>query len=317
MIVAESLSKSYSGHRAIDGISFKISQGEIVGLLGLNGAGKSTILKILGCFLLPSGGRATVDGHSVDGNPQAIRKVIGYLPDTPPLYDEMSVESYLSYVAKLKDVPSTEVDRKVRAAMQKTNLERRREQRLGELSHGYRQRVGIAQALVHEPKVLILDEPINGLDPVQIVEMRDLIISLKGKHTVVLSSHILSEITRTCDRMLIVDRGRLVAEGTEASLQAAMTKSMKLFCDVDAVPEGLKQKLAGIQGVTAIDQAPAGIGAGQRLTLSVEGDVRARVAKTVIDSGVGLLGLSHSEAGLEGLFMKLIKPKDQRGGTHV
>ncbi len=314
MIVAENLSKSYSGHRAIDGVSFTIRQGEIVGLLGLNGAGKSTILKILGCFLLPSGGRATVDGHSVDGNPQEIRKVIGYLPDTPPLYDEMTVVTYLRYVAKLKDVASSNVERQVTSAMQKTNTDQVKDQRLGELSHGFRQRVGIAQALVHDPKVLILDEPINGLDPVQIVEMRDLIISLKGKHTVVLSSHILSEITRTCDRMLIVDRGRLVAEGTEASLQAAMTKSMRLFCDVDQVPEGLKQKLSGIQGVTGIDQAPAGIGGGQRLTLNVEGDVRARVAKTVIDSGAGLLGLSHSEAGLEGLFMKLIKPKES---SHV
>ncbi len=314
MIVAESLSKSYSGHRAIDGVSFTIKQGEIVGLLGLNGAGKSTILKILGCFLLPSGGRAVVDGYSVDEHPEEIRKLIGYLPDTPPLYDEMTVESYLRYVAKLKNVPAGEVDAKVKSVMEKTNTDRVSKARLGELSHGFRQRVGIGQALVHDPKVIILDEPINGLDPVQIVEMRDLIVSLKGKHTVVLSSHILSEITKTCDRILIVDRGRLVAEGTEASLQAAMTKSMRLSCDVDQLPAGLTDTLAKIPGVTNVETTPAGVGAGKRLVLSTEADVRARVAKTVIDSGAGLLGMARSEAGLEGLFMKLIKPKEER--TH-
>ncbi len=311
MIVAEGLSKSYSGQRAIDGITFTIRQGEIVGLLGLNGAGKSTILKILGCFLLPSGGRATVDGHSVDENPQAVRKVIGYLPDRPPLYDEMTVESYLRYVAKLKDVPSGEVDRKVLTAMQKTNTDRVRDQRVGELSHGFRQRVGIAQALVHDPKVLILDEPINGLDPVQIVEMRDMIISLKGKHTVILSSHILSEITKTCDRMLIVDRGRLVAEGSEGSLQSSAAKGMRLFCDVDAVPAGLAERLQTIEGVATVTQAATGIGTSQRLTLTADSDVRTKVAKAVVDSGVGLLGLT-AEGGLEGLFMKLIKPKESR-----
>lgn len=314
MIVAESLSKSYSGHRAIDGVSFSIKQGEIVGLLGLNGAGKSTILKILGCFLLPSGGRASVAGFSVDESPQEIRKLIGYLPDTPPLYDEMTVEAYLRYVAKLKNVAASDVDARVASVMAKTNTDKVARARLGELSHGYRQRVGIGQALVHDPKVIILDEPINGLDPVQIVEMRDLIVSLKGKHTVVLSSHILSEITKTCDRILIVDRGRLVAEGTEASLQAAMTKSMRLSCDVDQVPSGLTDALAKIPGVTGVERTPAGVGAGMRLVLSTEADVRARVAKTVIDSGAGLLGLTRSEAGLEGLFMKLIKPKEER--TH-
>lgn len=316
MIVAESLSKSYSGHKAIDGVSFTIRQGEIVGLLGLNGAGKSTILKILGCFLLPSGGRATVDGHSVDENPQAVRKVIGYLPDRPPLYDEMTVESYLYYVARLKDVPAGEASGKVQLAMQKTNIDRVKGQRVGELSHGFRQRVGIAQALVHDPKVLILDEPINGLDPVQIVEMRDLITSLKGKHTVVLSSHILSEITRTCDRILIVDHGRLVAQGTEDSLQSTSSKRLRIFLDVDAVPGGLKETLAGIRGVADVSLAPTGFGSGQRLTVTTDGDLRTEIAKTVVGSGAGLLGLT-TEGGLEGLFMQLIKPREKGEGRHV
>lgn len=307
MIVAEHLAKYYAGHRAIDDVSFAIREGEIVGLLGLNGAGKSTILKILGCFSLPSGGKATVAGHSVDADPQAIRRLIGYLPDTPPLYDEMTVKSYLTYVAKLKNVAAADVRARVDQVMGKTHTTEVADVRLSELSHGYRQRVGIGQALVHNPPVLILDEPINGLDPVQIVEMRDLITSLKGKHTVVLSSHILSEITRTCDRILIVDQGRLVAEGTEADLTASMSKSMRLVVDVERVPAGLIDQLAGLAGVTgATKEALALPGGVARLVVDASGDARAAVASAVVQSGAGLVGLSRTGAGLEGLFMKLV-----------
>jgi ABC-2 type transport system ATP-binding protein len=309
MIVAENLTKYYSGHRAIEGVSFKINDGEIVGLLGLNGAGKSTILKILGCFLLPSAGRATVSGHSVDVDPQKVRRVIGYLPDTPPIYDEMTVESYLRYVARLKDVSAGECDGRVRAAMDDTNTTGVRAQRLGELSHGYRQRVGIAQALVHRPKVLILDEPINGLDPVQIVEMRDLILSLRGRHTVVLSSHILSEITKTCDRILIVDQGKLVAEGSEAELAGRMARTMRLTCEVERLAPGLDATVGKLAGVTAVKAENLGAG-GCRLLVDTERDVRAQVAKTIVDAGVGLVGLTKTDAGLESLFMKLIKPTE-------
>lgn len=306
MIVAENLSKSYSGHRAIKDVSFTIRDGEIVGLLGLNGAGKSTILKILGCFLLPSGGRAKIDGFSVDENPHAIRKLIGYLPDTPPLYDEMTVESYLRYVARLKNVASGDVTRRVETVMDQTNTVRVRRTRLGELSHGFRQRVGIAQAMVHDPRVLILDEPINGLDPVQIVEMRDLITSLKGKHTVVLSSHILSEITRTCDRIMIVDQGRVVAEGSEAMLSGQLTQAMRLMLDVESVTPGLDKAVRAVDGVTSVERQSTATG--ERLVVHADKDVRAKVAKAAVEQGAGLLGLTRSEAGLEGLFMKLIKP---------
>lgn len=310
MIVAESLSKTYSGHRALGGVSFRINDGEIVGLLGLNGAGKSTILKILGCFLLPSGGQASVGGFSVDRDPEEIRKLIGYLPDTPPLYDEMTVESYLRYVAKLKNVSAERVTSRVQTVMEQTSTGPEARTRLGELSHGFRQRVGIAQALVHEPKVIILDEPINGLDPVQIVEMRDLILSLRGKHTVVLSSHILSEITRTCDRVLVVDRGRLVAEGSETSLQSKLTETMKLTSDVRVVSPGLIERLRDIKGVAAVTRV-TGQG-GERLIIDTDRDVRADVAKVIVEQGAGLLSLNRGEGGLEGLFMKLISPVEER-----
>jgi ABC-2 type transport system ATP-binding protein len=315
MISVEKLSKYYGGFRAIDNVSFRINEGEIVGLLGLNGAGKSTILKVLGCFLLPSDGKASVSGFSVDENPHEIRKLIGYLPDTPPLYDEMTVRSYLEYVAKLKNVASNKVKERVEAVMDQTNTTGVQEKRLGELSHGYRQRVGIGQALVHDPKVLILDEPINGLDPVQIVEMRDLIISLKGRYTVVLSSHILSEITRTCDRILIVDKGRLVAEGTEAQLQGRMMQTMKLSCDVATLQSSFDSELRKLEGVTGVElQRGVAIGT-DRLLIDTDRDVRAAVAAKIVNSGIGLLGMTRADTGLEGVFMKLIKTGEER--SHV
>lgn len=305
MIEVEGLCKYYGSRRAIENVSFQINRGEIIGLLGLNGAGKSTVLKVLGCFLMPSGGRAKVAGHSVEDNPHEIRRLIGYLPDTAPLYSEMSVADYLKYVARLKDVPQDQVGRRVDRVIQKTNLGGVLNFRLGELSHGYRQRVAISQALVHEPPVLILDEPINGLDPVQIVEMRDLILSLRGDHTVILSSHILSEITRTCDRILIIDQGRLVAEGKENDLETRLVKGMRLVLEFDSEVRDLQAALASVRGITRIERAKAG--QGYRYIVDCEGDQRTAISSAAVKAGLGLIGLGREEAGLEGLFMKLVK----------
>ena len=308
MIEASGLSKYYGNHQAIEDVAFQIGKGEIVGLLGLNGAGKSTILKILGCFLLPSRGSATVGGFSVDTDPQSIRRIIGYLPDKPPLYDEMTVQDYLQFVAKLKDVPGGQLRELTAEAIAKANLEEVMDQRLGALSHGYRQRVGIAQAIVHKPQVLILDEPINGLDPVQIVEMRDLILSLRGDHTVVLSSHILSEMTKTCDRILIIDQGRLVAEGSEEELQGKVSGSSNLVVEVADYDADLKDQLLRVAGVNGVSEtSPEVMGAGTYLTIAVESDCRAEIAKCVVQSGKGLLAMRQAEAGLESVFMKMIQ----------
>lgn len=309
MIEASGLSKFYSGHPAIDQVSFSIKQGEIVGLLGLNGAGKSTILKILGCFLLPSTGTARVAGFEVEQNPHAIRSLIGYLPDTPPLYDEMTVAAYLRFVGQLKNVDSSALSRRVAAVMDQTNLNDVASVRLSELSHGYRQRVGISQALVHDPKVLILDEPINGLDPVQIVEMRDLILSLRGKYTVILSSHILSEITRTCDRILVIDKGRLVAEGAESDLERRLSTSMRLTCEIDPATTdkltAINQAIRALPGVSKLDEQRTG--SGLKVVIESTTDVRAAVARAVVNGGGGLLAMVREDAGLEGLFMKLVR----------
>lgn len=305
LISAQGLCKYYDGYAAVEGVSFDIKEGEIVGLLGLNGAGKSTILKMLGSFLLPSAGTATIDGRSVEEDADGVREVIGYLPDTPPLYDEMRVVPYLQYVARLKNVPEKNVDSFVEDAIAKTNLQEVAWQPLGELSHGFRQRVGIAQALVHRPKVLILDEPINGLDPVQIVEMRDMILSLRGRHTVILSSHILSEITKTCDRILIIDRGRLVAEGNEADLERAWARNLRVqveFKGGNDVASGLRS----IAGLKELKTSP-GHGGSTRILFECESDVRAEISAYVVSSGAALLEISREGDGLETVFMKLVK----------
>ena len=218
MIQVEGLTKYYGEHAAIREIAFSVGRGEVIGFLGLNGAGKSTTLKILGCVLLPTSGRVVIDGHDAVREPHAVRQRIGFLPDTPPLYDEMTVGEYLLYVAQLRGVPSREARARVGEAEEKTSLREVDGALISTLSHGYRQRVGVAQALVHRPAFLILDEPTSGLDPAQIRGMRELIRGLRGTHTVLVSSHILPEISETCDRLLIINGGQLVAQGTEEEL---------------------------------------------------------------------------------------------------
>ena len=305
LIEVEGLSKFYGSQAAVQNVSFKINEGEIIGLLGLNGAGKSTILKILGSFLLPSAGSAVMAGFSVESDAQKVRELIGYLPDHPPLYDDMRVVAYLRYVAKLKNVPSELVDTRLADVLNKTNLNEVAWSPLGELSHGFRQRVGIAQALVHNPPIIILDEPINGLDPVQIVEMRDLILSLRGKHTVILSSHILSEITKTCDRILIIDKGRLVAEGQQADLQKTHTRGFKVVVEVQGpVP---RQDLLRLEGLTISEETSNLDNGSVVIKFDCQSDLRPHIAQVLINSGARLLEMRRDRDGLEEVFMNLVQ----------
>jgi ABC-2 type transport system ATP-binding protein len=315
LIEVRGISKFYGPHAAVRDVSFDIKEGEIVGLLGLNGAGKSTILKILGTFLLPSSGRAVMGGHSVEDDADKVRELIGYLPDTPPLYEEMRVIPYLRFVAQLKNVAPRLIDERIANVLKKTNLQEVAWQPLGELSHGFRQRVGIAQALIHDPPIIILDEPINGLDPVQIVEMRDLILSLRGKHTVILSSHILSEITRTCDRILIIDKGRLVAEGQEAELDKAVARSMRVVAQYVG-----NVSLAEIRKISGVRQVSEGQGVEKNsklLTVECDGDVRSEVARAIISSGAQLLELGRDGDGLESIFMSLVRSSKLQTSAEV
>lgn len=212
MIEVNHLTKVYGHFPALNDISFKIAQGEIVGFLGPNGAGKTTTMRILTGFYPPTTGTAFVAGHSVTEHPEKVKAEIGYLPETPPLYFEMTVESYLKFVSEIKKVPSSLMKSNLEWALEKCGLKERRKSIIGNLSKGYRQRVGLAQAIIHKPKVIILDEPTVGLDPLQILEIRDLIKSFAGEHTVMLSTHILSEVMASCDRAIMIHRGRIVED---------------------------------------------------------------------------------------------------------
>ena len=310
MIEVTGLTKLYGNKRAIDAVNFSVKEGEIIGLLGLNGAGKSTILKVLASYLSPTNGDVSIGGHNLKDSADQIRKICGYLPDRPPLYNEMTVESYLEFVCQIKGVASSEIQAKISQVIKQTNLEEVRHQLLQSISHGFKQRVGIAQAIVHEPKVIILDEPINGLDPVQIIEMRDLILSLKGRYTVILSSHILSEMTKTCDRILIIDRGRLVAEGSEETLLKSLGSQMSISIRAKGSSEGLVEKVNSLEGISSVEIEADGDEV--LLEVKVTRDLRGDLARRVIEQGMELLELQKSSSGLEGLFLEIINQEDPR-----
>jgi len=304
VIQVEGLTKYYGSHAAISDLSFDIERGQVIGFLGLNGAGKSTTLKVLGCVLLPTAGRVEIEGFDVMRDPHEIRKKIGFLPDAPPLYNEMRVGDYLAFVAQLRGVDATQVEARVRQAEEKTSLRDHHDVVIGELSHGYRQRVGLAQALVHQPELLILDEPTSGLDPVQIVEMRQLIRGLRGQHTVLLSSHNLGEISQTCDKLLIIDKGKIVAQETESELAhkygGGEIVELQVQGKAGSAVQALKS-VAGVENVTVIEDA-----GDARLRVEAPGALRPQLVKALVAADVGVLSVGASAAGgLEQIFLKL------------
>ncbi|MFO0598464.1 MAG: ABC transporter ATP-binding protein [Myxococcaceae bacterium] len=303
MIQVEGLTKYYGERAAIRDLSFTIEKGEVIGFLGLNGAGKSTTLKVLGCVLLPTSGRVLIDGFDVTKDPHEIRKRIGFLPDTPPLYDEMTVRGYLEFVAQLRGVTSDQLARRVDDAMKKTSLTDRQDDVISSLSHGYRQRVGVAQALVHNPSLLILDEPTSGLDPVQIVEMRELIRTLKGEHTVLVSSHILAEISQICDRYLVIQQGEIIARGTEGDLSGLGGVGV-----VDVEVLGAAQKAVDtIKAVAGVNDVTVAKLEGEQATLRVmgSGELRPAIVKALVAADVAVLKVDKAAARLENIFLKL------------
>ena len=305
MIEVDKLSKYYGERAAIRDLSFAIAKGEVVGFLGLNGAGKTTTLRILGCLLLPTSGTVRVDGLEVTQNPYEIRGRIGFLPDLPPLYPEMTVGSYLTFAARLRQVPAREAPGRVAEAEEKTALRDMHGEIIGELSHGYRQRVGLAQAIVHKPALLILDEPLAGLDPAQIVEMRNLLHGLRGEHTVLISSHFLSEISQTCDRLLVIHNGELVGQGSEGELASAMGQGASAIeVEIRGQAAGIAERLVGIPAVRkAKERATTEDTTVFEIVAST--DVRADVARLLVGAGCDLLRLERSESRLESIFMNL------------
>src|SRR5258708_2266793 len=257
MIRATNLSKFYGGKRALGPVSFEINDGETVGFLGLNGAGKTTALRLLACDLRPSAGTIDVGGVDAIAEPHEVRKRIGFLPENPPLYLDMNVTDYLSYAGELRQMSRAEVKKRLPEVLELTALHDVARDPIGTLSHGYRQRVGVAQAIIHQPKFLILDEPTRGLDPVQIVEMRNLIHDLKQNHTVLISSHILTEISQTCDRLLVLGRGKILGAGSEHDL-AASEAEIRQVTVIVRPPSGDDPKgqiltvLAAVDGVKSV-----------------------------------------------------------------
>ena len=311
MIAVRELTKRYARTTAVDRISFSVEKGQIVGFLGPNGAGKTTTMRVLTCFLPPSAGTAAVAGFDVLEQPREVKKRIGYLPETPPLYPEMSAVEYLRFVGKLKGLSGRELDKRVDYVCGRCFIADVKHKLLSKLSKGYRQRVGLAQAIVHNPDVLILDEPTSGLDPKQINETRDLIRSLAGDHTIILSTHILTEVEQTCEQVIIINKGRLVATDSVRNLQARTRGVESVLVEVAArdgalSAELVEQKLGLVPGVAhVLCKDPAD----HRLIFEVQSEkgqlVRGDLARAIVESGWNLNELRAAGKSLEEIFLEL------------
>jgi ABC-2 type transport system ATP-binding protein len=300
MIDVEGLSKSYGPRMAVDDISFHVEKGEIVGFLGPNGAGKTTTMRMLTGYLPPTEGRASIGGFDTFSQSLEVRRRIGYLPETVPLYPEMAVADYLDFMAALRRVPNRRAA--VQRAMEATHVEDRARMNIGKLSKGYRQRVGLAQALVHDPDVLILDEPTIGLDPRQIIEVRELIKGLAGQHTILISTHILPEVEQVCSRVLIIHRGKLVAEDTPKNLGARLRGAERIGLQVTGNGAKLQAALAAVPGVQSVQAVDDGR---YEVAVTPGQDLRAQLAETVVKGGWGLLELAPVGMSLEEIFLQL------------
>jgi ABC-2 type transport system ATP-binding protein len=306
VIEVEHLTKRYGPVTAVHDISFQVRKGEILGFLGPNGAGKTTTMRVLTGYMPATEGRVRVAGHDVFDQPIEAKRRIGYLPETPPLYPDMTVREYLQFVAKIKGVASADRKSRVEQVMARTWVSDMANRACGKLSKGYKQRVGLAQALIHNPEVLILDEPTAGLDPKQIRETRRLIKELAGNHTIILSTHILPEVSQTCDRVVIINKGRMVAEDTPENLTRRLSGSETIFVQVDTTEAAaVEPLLAAVPGVVRV--APSDEGPGGFEVESAQGrDVRRDLAKALVLGGHGLLELRPLRVSLEEIFLSLI-----------
>lgn len=306
MIEVQELTKRYGPTLAVSGVSFEVRKGEVLGFLGPNGAGKTTTMRVITGYLPPSSGRVSVAGHDVMEEPLEAKKHVGYLPENPPVYTDMRVSEYLGFVARIKGVPGRELRSRIREASERCAVSDVLSRPIGKLSKGYRQRVGLAQALIHNPDVLVLDEPTAGLDPKQIIETRELIRRLSGQHTVVLSTHILPEVSKTCDRVVVINAGKVVAVGTPDELTRRLQGFETVLVTAEAPSVELKAKLETVEGVNLVEERETANG---RVTFEVhagkESDVRAELARAVVESRWRLLELRTTGLSLEEIFLKL------------
>ena len=311
MIEVESLTKRYGRATAVSGVSFRVEKGEILGFLGPNGAGKTTTMRILTCYLPPTDGTARVGGYDVLGQPMEVRRRVGYLPETPPLYPDMTVDEYLGFCAKIKGVPPKRHRSQIGDAVEKCRVGDVRSTLIGKLSKGYRQRVGLAQAILHNPEVLVLDEPTAGLDPKQIIETRELIRGLGGDHTIILSTHILPEVSMTCGRVVIINQGRVVAEDSPENLTRRLKGAGTLRLEARGDEDTLLGAVRAVPGVLAAHTRGGHDGV---VVVDVEAeagtDVRPDLAAAVVGGGHGLLGLQQMGMSLEEIFLHLTTTDD-------
>ncbi len=325
MIKVEGLTKRYARHVAVDNISFEVEKGQIVGFLGPNGAGKTTTMRVLTCFLPPTSGSARVANFDVLEQPMEVKKRIGYLPETPPLYPEMEVGEYLDFVGRLKGIPPANLAKRVNEVAERCSVADVKNRLISKLSKGYRQRVGLAQAIIHNPDVLILDEPTSGLDPHQIIETRDLIKNLAGEHTIILSTHILPEVEQICEQVIIIAKGKLVAKDTVANLTSRLRGAESVALEVapragaslDAVD--VQQRLERVAGVARVSVRDSRDG---NVALMVESDqgqhIRPELARAVIESGWNLNELHSVGLSLEEIFLELTgAPKHDLEAPHA
>jgi len=310
MIEVQHLTKRYGPVTAVDDVSFRVEKGEILGFLGPNGAGKTTSMRVITGYMPATEGKVVVAGHDVFTDPVAAKQRTGYLPETPPLYPEMTVREYLTFVAKLKLEKSTAADRRMRVdhAMKRTHVDDMANRHCGKLSKGYKQRVGLAQAILHDPEVLVLDEPTAGLDPKQIIETRELIRGLAGSHTIVLSTHILPEVAQTCQKVVIINKGKVVAIDSPENLTHRLKGSSTLYVQIDAQDSSVDlpatlSSVPGVKRVSTVDHHEAG--AGFEIEAIENQDIRREVARTVVQHGWGLLELRPTRLSLEEIFLQL------------
>lgn len=297
-IQVERVTKLYGSQKALDDVSFRVGSGEVVGFLGPNGAGKSTMMKILTCYLPPTSGRAEVCGHDTGRDSLAVRRQVGYLPEHNPLYLELYVKEYLGMMAGIHGLRNR--DTRVKEMIERVGLGREQHKRIGQLSKGYRQRVGLAQAMIHDPQVLILDEPTSGLDPNQLVEVRELIRTIGRSKTVLLSTHIMQEVEAICDRVIIIDRGRIVADDKATSLRGRSMDRAMLEVEFDrTVAANVLGNVGGVLQVKRLDDKR------WILVHAAEKDIRPAVFQFAVEQGLQVLGMQRSERGLEEVFKEL------------
>lgn len=303
MVYVHNLTKRYGSLVAVENLSFRLDRGDVLGFLGPNGAGKTTTMRIITGYMPPTKGTVHIEGVDIFDNPLQAKKMIGYLPENPPLYLDMTVAEYLDFVADIKQVKRKDKKSRIFYVLDKCGLSDVRKRIIGHLSKGYRQRVGIAQALVNNPSVLILDEPTIGLDPLQIIEIRDLIKSLSGERTVILSTHILPEVTMICSKVVIINEGKMVLEESLNYLSESLRNSRSLLLRVRQNGDGVKEKIMSVKGVSGVKPGPSG----EFIVTPSEGvEIREELVKLVVENDLGLLELRPLVNTLEEIFMKAI-----------